>query len=87
MQIDKHTLVTHFRATRARKLAEAGARTLSDIRDQPELFDSLPAGIQTALKYHARLIEQIPRANIEKVEAVARPLLTDKGFEVYFTGS
>jgi hypothetical protein len=82
---------THFshllRSVRARKLAEAGARTLSDIRNQSKLSDLLPASVQIALKYHTRLIEQIPRAKIEKIEALARPLLTNKGFEVHFAGS
>jgi len=82
-----HAFVTPFRSIRARKLAEAGARTLSDIRDRPELFDTLPKSVQTALKYQARLIERIPRASIERIEGLARPLLTNEGFEVYFTGS
>ena len=72
---------------RARKLAEAGARTVSDVQNRSELLDLLPASVQTSLKYQARLIERIPRASIEKIEALARPLLTNKGFEVYFTGS
>ena len=72
---------------RARKLAEAGAQTLSDIQNRSELFDSLPASVRTALKYHTQLIEGIPRASIERIEALARPLLTNKGFEVHFTGS
>jgi hypothetical protein len=81
------TCVTPFRFIRARKLAEAGARTLSDIESRSELFDSLPSSVQTALKYQVQLIERIPRICIEKIEALVDPLLTDKGFEVHFTGS
>lgn len=84
---DKRAFFTPFRSIRARKLAEAGARTLSDIESRPELFDSLPSSVQTALKYQTQLIERIPRASIKKIEALAEPLLTDKGFEVHFTGS
>lgn len=84
---DKRAFVTSFRSIRARKLAEAGARTLSDIENRSELFDSLPPSVQTALKYQTQLIKQIPRASIEKIAALADPLLTDKGFEVHFTGS
>jgi len=32
-------------------------------------------------------LKPIPRASIEKIEALAHPLLTIKGFEVHFTGS
>jgi hypothetical protein len=87
LQGDKHAFVTPFRSIRARKLVEAGARTLSDIENRPELFNSLPASVQTALKYQMQLIERIPRASIEKIEALARPLLANKSFEVHFTGS
>ena len=72
---------------RAHKLAEAGARTLSDIQNRSELFKSLPKSVRTALKYQKQLIERIPRASVERIEALARPLLTTQGFEVHFTGS
>lgn len=87
LRSDKRAFVTSFRSTRARKLAEAGARTLSDIENRSELFGSLPSSVQTALKYQTQLIERIPRASIEKIEALTHPLLTNKGFEVHFTGS
>lgn len=87
IQRDEHAFVTPFRSIRARKLAEAGARTLSDIRSRSELFDSLPTSVQTVLKYQTQLVDRIPRAGIEKIKALASPLLTEKGFEVHFTGS
>lgn len=78
---------TSFRSMRADKLAKAGARTLSDIQNRPELFKSLPKSVRTALKYQKQLIERIPRASVERIEALVRPLLTTQGFEVHFTGS
>ncbi|KAG8809826.1 hypothetical protein FRC17_003230 [Serendipita sp. 399] len=70
---------------KARKFAEQGFRTLEDVINDKETFEGLPLGLQTAFRYATRLLERVPREDIDNLSAKIAKVL--KEFEVYIVGS